>query len=56
MKMPDESCRNCGNKLYFYIKCNGCRVIMQEICLKCGTKTLPRYHMCSPNTTTVSLC
>ena len=45
-KMPDSSCRNCGNNLYVFLKCVECRIIYQEICLKCGKKTLPKYHDC----------
>lgn len=46
MKMPDESCRKCGNPLYDHLKCSDCRRIFQEICMNCGQKTLPRYHTC----------
>ncbi len=45
--MPDESCRKCGAMLYDFSKCNECRIIIQEICLKCGRKTLIKYHYCS---------
>ena len=45
-KMPDESCRNCGNSLYVLSKCKNCGIIFQEICLKCGKKPLPRIHYC----------
>ena len=44
--MPDESCRKCGKPLYFFAKCVECKSVIQEICLKCGTKTEPRYHNC----------
>lgn len=44
--MPDESCRKCGNPLYDHLKCAGCHMIFQEICMKCGQKTIPRYHTC----------
>lgn len=44
--MPDESCRNCGNKLSDFLKCSECNVLYQEICLKCRVKSLPRYHNC----------
>ena len=44
--VPDESCRKCGNSLYDHLKCMGCRMIFQEICMKCGQKTLPKYHTC----------
>jgi len=46
MKMPDESCRNCGNRLYDFLKCQQCGILYQEICFKCGKKLLPRYHNC----------
>lgn len=44
--MPDESCRRCGNSLYDHLKCLECHIIFQEICMKCGQKTLPKYHTC----------
>lgn len=44
--MPDESCRKCGNSLYEHLKCSGCHMIFQEICMNCGQKTLPMYHTC----------
>jgi rRNA maturation protein Nop10 len=45
--MPDESCRKCGEMLYVFSKCSECRIITREICLKCGRKTMIRYHCCS---------
>jgi len=54
--MPDESCRKCGNSLYVNQKCQNCRCIIQEICMHCGQKTLPKYHICetvNKNTITV---
>ena len=44
--MPDESCRNCGHNLYDFLKCQECGMLYQEICLKCGKKSLLRYHNC----------
>ena len=45
--MPDESCRKCGKPLYFFSKCHDCKIVFQEICLVCGEKTLPHYHICT---------
>ena len=44
--MPDESCRKCGAGLKNYLKCFSCNIVIQEICLECKEKTLPRYHSC----------
>jgi hypothetical protein len=44
--MPDECCRKCGNQLRNYLKCTNCHILFQEICLKCGEKTLPKFHRC----------
>ena len=56
MSMPDESCRKCGKPLYFFAKCEGCRRTIQEICLACGTKTLPQVHNCTKEKVSVPAC
>ncbi|QLH06242.1 hypothetical protein C5F50_03480 [Nitrosopumilus ureiphilus] len=54
--MPDESCRKYGNKLYDFSKCSECRISYIEICLKCGQKTLPKYHDCMISERNVAIC
>ena len=56
MNMPDESCRKCGNPLYFFSKCQICRKTIQEICLKCKTKTMPQVHSCVKKPLRVATC
>ena len=56
MNMPDESCRKCGNPLYFFAKCEVCRKTIQEICLKCKTKTIPQFHACTIEKIRVPVC
>ena len=45
MDVPDESCRMCGGSLFEYSFCAVCKVVIQEICSKCGMKTSERFHL-----------
>lgn len=42
--MPDESCRKCGTGLMNCALCPECREVIQEMCPKCGTRTIERFH------------
>ncbi|AJZ75881.1 hypothetical protein SU86_005320 [Candidatus Nitrosotenuis cloacae] len=42
--MPDESCRNCGGSFVRCAICAQCRGTIQNICVKCGTRTLEQVH------------
>ena len=44
--MPDESCRKCGFPLSDYLKCASCNIMLQNICIQCNQKTLPKFHNC----------
>ena len=45
-KMPDECCRYCGFSLKDFLKCSGCNMLYQEICINCDKTTLPKIHLC----------
>lgn len=42
--MPDESCRNCGGKLYENSKCSQCMKTTSMICNNCATCTQEQFH------------
>ncbi len=42
--MPDESCRTCGGILKKCSLCAECRKVTQQICVKCGLKTIEQLH------------
>jgi len=44
MKMPDESCRKCGELLTEYSICAKCRISNQLICKRCKMITLQQHH------------
>lgn len=44
--MPDESCRSCGGDLRTHSNCEGCRKVIQKVCLACNALTRKQYHQC----------
>ncbi|NHI04310.1 hypothetical protein DYY67_1168 [Candidatus Nitrosotalea sp. TS] len=42
--MPDELCRKCGAMLMKFSLCAECRRALQQICPKCGQKTVEKIH------------
>ncbi|KAF6247776.1 hypothetical protein C6990_04920 [Nitrosopumilus sp. b3] len=42
--MPDESCRNCGGKLYEHTKCSHCLKTNSMICKNCALCTREQFH------------
>jgi predicted amidophosphoribosyltransferase len=42
--MPDESCRTCGGTLKKCSLCAECRKAIQQICTRCGLKTIEQLH------------
>ena len=43
--MPDKICRTCGEELISYSQCFECKRPIQQICIKCGKKTIERFHL-----------
>lgn len=44
-KMPDKICRICGEELIGYSQCFECKRPIQQICIKCGKRTMERFHL-----------
>ncbi|MDE1861295.1 MAG: hypothetical protein KGI33_00115 [Thaumarchaeota archaeon] len=42
--MPDKICRTCGEELMAYSQCSGCKRAIQQICIRCGRRTVERIH------------
>ncbi len=42
--MPDQICRTCGEELVGFSQCFECKRPIQQICIKCGKRTIERFH------------
>ena len=48
-EIPDKICRMCGEELMVYSQCFYCKRAIQQICIRCGRRTIERIHLdCLP--------